>query len=398
MARTLPQRMWNDPSRIDLGLDSRAVTFENPTGERGAGGQSRDGRKGAPMRIIFAGERVVLADLTGAGTVRHFWCTFPPAPPEVMRALLLEVFYDGNDRPSISVPLLDFFALPHGRPVAYTSALTSAQEGRGFNAYFPMPFRDGLRVEVVNGSAVAQFFYFQLDYTKQETIAADAGFLHATFRRENPTTMRDDFTIVDGLRGPGRFLGCAIGVRPIDGGQWYGEGEVKVYRDGDTRFPTICGTGLEDYAGSAWGMGAHAALYGGAPLDVRAPGTGGESVGGIPDFVGFYRWHVPDPIVFTDALRVTIQQIGMHVFFDGQDAEMDASLRANPPAGTGWLRNPRPGVLGFGICERVDDYCAAAFVYCRDAQPVPPVDLAAAIVDIERKPYEPALAFERGFF
>src|SRR4051812_9322071 len=130
-----------DASHIDLTLDSRAVSFENPTGARGAGGRAHGGRKGAPSRLVRAGESVELCDLAGPGTVRHIWCTVPPAPPEVMRALVLEAFYDDADEASVSVPLLDFFALPVGRPAAYTSALTTAQEGRGFNAYFPMPFR-----------------------------------------------------------------------------------------------------------------------------------------------------------------------------------------------------------------------------------------------------------------
>ena len=107
-----------DPSIIDLSFDTRAVTFENPTGARGACGSARGGRKGAPYRQLAPGERVVLADLAGAGTVRHLWMTFPPAPPEVMRALWMEVFYDEASEPSASLPCVDFFALPHGRPVA----------------------------------------------------------------------------------------------------------------------------------------------------------------------------------------------------------------------------------------------------------------------------------------
>jgi D-arabinan exo alpha-(1,3)/(1,5)-arabinofuranosidase (non-reducing end) len=388
--------MWADPSIIDTTLDSRAVTFENVTGARGAGGQAHGGRKGAPSRLVHAGETVELCDLAGPGTVRHIWCTVPPAPPEVMRALVLEVFYDGAPEPSVSVPLLDFFALPLGRPVAYASALTSAQEGRGFNAYFPMPFRSRMRATFRNGSSRPVMLYYQLDVTLG-AVDADAGVLHVSFRRENPTTMRRDFTIVDGLHGPGRFLGCAIGVRPIDAGSWYGEGEVKVYRDGDDAgpgLPTICGTGLEDYVGSAWGMSAHHAPFAGAPLDVRPAGA---SFFSIPDFVAFYRWHVPDPIVFTSSLRVTIQQIGMHLFLAGQDAEQDAYLATNPPAGAGWARDPRPGVIGMGICERVDDYSAAAFVYCRAVQAVPRVDVAEAVADVARLAYEAAPPMEAFF-
>jgi hypothetical protein len=394
MARTLADRMWGDPSRIDLDLDSRAATFENPTGARGAGGQAHGGRKGAPSRLVRPGESVVLADLGGPGTIRHVWCTVPPAPPEVMRALVFDVRYDGRSEPSISVPLLDFFGLPLGRPVPYSSALTSAQEGRGFNAYFPMPFRDRVHCTFANQSTRAVMLYYQIDYTLGP-VPADAGVLHVAFRRENPTALRRDFTIVDGLQGPGRFLGCAIGIRPIDAGRWYGEGEVKVYRDGDDALPTICGTGLEDYVGSAWGMDAHHALYAGAPLDVRPPDA---SFFSIPDYVAFYRWHVPDPIVFASALRVAIQQIGMHLFLAGEEAEMADYLVSNPPAGAGWTADPRPGIIGMGICERVDDYSAAAFVYCREAQAVPSVAVDTATADLERRPYEVVSLLESMLF
>jgi hypothetical protein len=263
--------MWPDPSRIDLSLDSRAITFENPTGARGAGGSSHGGRKGSPSRRIAPGERVVLADLRGPGVLRHVWMTFQPAPPQEMRALQLDVFYDGATQPSVSVPCLDFFGLPHGRPVSYQSALSTAQEGRGFNSSVPMPFRDAVRVEVVNGGDRPTLLYYQIDYTLQPELDPSTGFLHVSFRRENPTVQGRDFVIAEGLDGPGRFLGCNVGVRVLDSGLWYGEGEVKIYRDGDDTLPTICGTGLEDYVGSAWGMGAHAAPLGGAPLVVSPP-------------------------------------------------------------------------------------------------------------------------------
>lgn len=370
----------HDPSTIDTTLDSRAVTFENPDGARGAGGTAAGGRKGAPSRTIEPGERVVLADLAGPGTIRHVWMTFPPAPPEVMRGLYVEVFYDGASEPSVSVPCLDLFGLPLGRPVPYASALTSAQEGRGFNSYVPLPFREGVRVEVVNAAERPRVLYYQLDYTLEPEV--EPSYLHVAFRRENPTVLGRDFVVADGLRGPGRFLGCVVGVRVLDEGIWYGEGEVKVYRDGDTDLPTICGTGLEDYVGTAWGMGPHHAPYAGAPLDVRADGAL------QPDFVGFYRWHVPDPIVFAGDLRVTIQQIGYALFGTGQEDAFERFRETHPAAGEGWQMRPRDGIHAMGICERVDDYCAAAFVYCREPQPVPRLDPAVALADVERADYE----------
>src|SRR5581483_271206 len=221
----------------------------------------------------------------------------------------------------------------------------------------------------------------QIDYTLGDV---EPSYLHASFRRENPTTLMRDFVISDGLAGPGRFLGCVVGLRTIDDGVWYGEGEVKVFRDGDTTNPTICGTGLEDYAGSAWGLGPHAAPFAGTPLDVR------REHALMPDFVGFYRWHVPDPIVFTDDLRVTIQQIGYQSLATEDDFRR--YTKTNPPAGTGPTFGGR--VHAHGIFERRDDYCAVDFVYCRAPQAVTPLDIASALADIDRTEYESALPFE----
>ena len=186
-------RVWN-PAVVDPTLDARAATFENPTGARGAGGTAHGGRKGAPNRRLTPGERVVLADIEGPGVVRHIWMTFPPARPERMRALFLEVFYDGADEPSVSVPCLDFFGLPHGRPVAFASALTAAQEGRGFNSYLPMPFDRRIRLELVNGAPRPTILYYQVDYTLQPEVPAALGYLHVAFRRENPTVQTVSYT------------------------------------------------------------------------------------------------------------------------------------------------------------------------------------------------------------
>jgi hypothetical protein len=384
-------RAATNPAVVDPDLDARACTFENPSGARGAGGTVSGGRKGAPNRQVKAGETVLLADVAGPGVIRHIWMTFVPAPPEVMRAMTLEVFYDGADEPSVSVPCLDFFGMPHGRPVAFASALLAAQEGRGFNSYLPMPFAESVRVEFTNHADQPTLLYQQVDYTLQPWLPDDLGHLHATFRRQNPTTQQQDFVIVDGLEGPGRFLGCNVGVRVLDEGSWYGEGEVKIYRDGDLDHPTICGTGLEDYVGSAWGMGTHDAPFGGSPLVL---GPDGRPDTAAPDFVGFYRWHLPDPVMFRSDLRVTIQQIGAAFFPLGQEEQFEAYAATHPAAGQGWLKELSPGLVAWGIAERVDDYCATAYLYCSTPQPVPRVDPAAACADIERRPYEHASPFE----
>ncbi len=378
----------SDPSRIDLSQSIRTVSFENPSGAKGAAATAHGGRKGAPWRSIAPGERVVLADLAGPGCVRHFWVTVPPMPPQEMRALTLEAWYDGTSEPSISVPCLDFFGSPLGRPVAFTSQWNAAQEGRGFNSWLPMPFRRALRLEFVNGSARPFPLYYQVAFT-EGPVAAGSGLLHVTFRRESPTRLKRDFTIVDGLRGPGRFFGCNVGIRvlPEEGFSWYGEGEVKMFIDGDRNHPTWCGTGLEDYVGTAWGMGAHATPLQGSPLIVQAPGTA------MPEFVAFYRWHDPDPIVFERELRVTLQQIGAVAVPRGRGALRERLERDGRAAGGGFMPL-RGGMESFGICERQDDVCATAFVYLRDAQAIPRLDSATACADLERRAYEKASPFE----
>ncbi len=384
-------QLFDDPSRIDTNLDSRSISFENPTGARSAGGTAAGGRKGAPNRRIAAGEKVVLADIAGPGRVRHIWMTFMAAPPEAMRAVMLDVYYDGRSEPSISVPCLDFFGLPHGRMVHCVTALTAVQEGRGLNSYFPMPFARAIRIELTNAGTRAINFYYQVDYTL-EPFAADTGYLHVSFRRENPTTLKRDFTIAEGFEGPGRFLGCVVGVRVLpDDMIWYGEGEFKFYRDGDGDLPTICGTGLEDYVGTAWGMGAHTAPYQGAPLIVAPPADPGSPIPPKPDFVGFYRWHLADPIVFEREMRATMQQIGALMVPKGAEHLIEEWGARYALAGNGWVTGgdlSRASLHGFAIAERVDDYSAAAFVYARTPQSVPRLDVEAAVADIGRRDYE----------
>jgi hypothetical protein len=380
----LQQEHLLNPSIINTRFDSRSISAENPKGARGAGGKAASGRKGRPSRVLQPGERVVLAEITGSGTIRHIWTALSNLAPEVGRALRFEVFYDELLEPSISVPILDFFGLPHGRAAEYYSAMVSVNEGRGLNSYMPMPFGKSIRMELTNESKVRVMLYYQVDYTLDGSMADGSGYLHALFRRENPTLVRRDFVIVEGLKGPGRFLGCAVGVRVLEQG-WYGEGEVKIFRDGDRDLPTYCGTGLEDYVGSAWGLGRHHGPYSGAPLLVLDPdgnGDEGNSEPPTPRLVGFYRWHLLDPVVFSENLKISIQQIGTTSFGAGQEALYDEFRRTRLPAGHGWLEGIDKDLIALGLYERADDYCSTAFVYCEQPQAVPRFELASAVQDI----------------
>jgi hypothetical protein len=369
---------WADPAQLLSGHESRAVSFENPAGERGAGGRAASGRKGAPNRVITPGERVVLADLAGPGRVTHVWMTVAvlPAlderPPPFLRAQLLEIFYDDNHEPSVSVPALDFFGVVHGVPASYASALTACNDGLGLESRVPMPFGDHIRIEYTNASDQPALLYYQVDLVLGPQ-PDDAGLLHAMFTRENPTAQTEDLVILDGLRGPGRFLGLTGGVRPSDR-RWWGEGEVKVFFDGESE-PTICGTGTEDYLGSAWGLAEFAAPESGAPL-VAGPRRD-QSAGW--SLVSYYRWHLSDPIVFHESMKVTLQQIGSAFFQPGEEAALALFRDGLTTAGDGWLE----GRFGaFTLYERSDDWCATGFAYCRDAQPVRRVDVGVATADL----------------
>jgi len=330
------ERFWESPAYLWPGHATRAATFENPTAEPGGGNL---GRKERPNKLLDPGERVVLADLEGPGTVTHVWATvgapYPnDATSEFLRRQTLEVFYGDRTEPSISVPVPDFFGAVHGVPVSYASALTAINENRGFTNRIPMPFRDRIRLEYRNADERHALLYYHADVLLGP-VDDDAGILHAAFRRENPTELGRDFVVTEGLHGPGRFLGWTGGVRVLDGKHWWGEGEVKMFFDGE-KTPTICGTGTEDYLDSAWGLGPFTAPESGAPLVVA---SGEADVRTGHRLVGFYRWHLSDPVVFERDLKVTVQQIGFR-----------------------WKG---------GYYDRQDDWCATAFTYCSGVQAVP---------------------------
>jgi hypothetical protein len=287
------------PYLVDSSLESRSISFENPTGERGAGGKAASrlgaGRKGAPAKEVKPGESVVLADIKGPGTIRHVWVT-TSNDPEVLRGMVIRAYWEGQRHPSIESPLGDFMGLAHGKVQAYQSAVHSLGESAGMNLWLPMPFAKRARFVLVHEGKQPVPLFYQIDYTVGDRHPKDVGRLHVLFRRENPTTLKEDFALLPKRTGKGRFIGSVIGIRSLRDG-WWGEGEIKVYKDGDTQFPTICGTGSEDYVGLSWGIQQTPYLFNGCCLNAKG-------------FVTMYRWHLPDPIYWQKEARITIQQIG----------------------------------------------------------------------------------------
>ena len=320
-----------EPYRLDTGLESRTISFENPTGGRGAAGMTASklgsGRKGAPSIDFKAGETVTLCDIAGPGTLRHLWIT-TQQEPEMLRAIVIRGYWEGQAHPSIECPLGDFMGFAHGKVMPYASAAHSVGQSAGMNLWLPMPFTRHARFTLSNeGSKTVMLFYY-LDCTLKDKHPKDVGRLHVSFRRENPTTLKRDFVLLPPRQGSGRFIGSVLGIRSLDTTGWWGEGEVKVYLDGDKEFPTICGTGSEDYVGLSWGIQQTPFPYQGCSLNQK-------------DFVSMYRWHLPDPIYWHKECRITIQQIGY------KDS---------------------------GLYERQDDWSCAAFWYERiPSAPLPPL-------------------------
>jgi hypothetical protein len=289
----------HQPYVLDTGLVSRSISFENPTGAPGEGGKAASnlgpGRKGAPAKHIKPGETVQLADIEGPGTVRHIWMT-TEREPAVLRSLVIRAWWDGQEHPSIECPVGDLFGFAHGKVMPYQSAVHSVGPSAGMNLWLPMPFVNRAKFTFTNEGTKAIPLFYQLTYTLGDKHPADVGRLHVVFRRENPTTEKQDFELLPQRKQKGRYIGSVIGIRNLHPKQWWGEGEVKVYMDGDTKFPTIVGTGSEDYVGLSWGIQQVHFLYNGCSLDQK-------------NFISMYRWHLPDPIAWQKEARITIQQI-----------------------------------------------------------------------------------------
>jgi hypothetical protein len=295
---TMHGQMYRMPTE---GVETRWITFENPTGARGAGGKTNQGAKGAAFRTIKAGETVVLADLEGGGTLRRMWVTLRDRTPRGLRSYVLRMYWDGAERPAVEVPFGDFFGAIHGRTVPFESELFSNPEGRSFNCAIQMPFRKGARVTFTNETAEdLPQLYYEIDATVGEEHPDDALYFHATWRRQRWTEIGKDFEILPRVTGRGRYLGAHVGIfgHPQNDG-WWGEGEVKVYLDGDREWPTLVGTGTEDYIGTAYGQGTYSSRWQGSLI-----------VDEVARTYAFYRHHVPDPVWFHQEARVTIQQMG----------------------------------------------------------------------------------------
>lgn len=297
---------------------TRSISPENFSGEKGKGGMSSDGPakkaardlgvgwKVSPYIKIKAGETFVLADIKGPGAIQQIWMT----PTGNWRFSILRMYWDGEENPSVEVPVGDFFANGWGKYAQVTSLPVCVNPGSAFNCYWVMPFRKSCRVTMENIEAEKEMtLYYQINYTLTE-IPDDAAYFHAQFRRVNPLPYKSVYTILDGVKGWGHYVGTYMCWGSHNTG-WWGEGEIKFYIDGDKQYPTICGTGTEDYFN-----GSYCFVVDGKYKEYTTPFAGMPQVI-KPDGLwqsqqrfGLYRWHVMGPIRFEKNIKVTIQALG----------------------------------------------------------------------------------------
>lgn len=293
---------------------TRSISPENFTGEKGKGGMATEGTgaraarelgqgwKVSPSVRIEAGQTFVLADIEGSGAIQHIWMT----PTGNNRLTILRMYWDGEENPSVECPVGDFFACGQGY-VKVTSLAVCVNPKSGFNCYWLMPFRKACKITMTNIDEKPMVLYYQIDYTLTH-IPQDLAYFHAQFRRVNPLAYKDVYTILDGVQGQGHYVGTYMTWGSNSPG-WWGEGEIKFYLDGDKEFPTICGTGTEDYFCGSYGFTRPGSReyqefntpYAGMPQVIKSQEQ--------PRF-SLYRWHIVDPIRFEKDLRVTIQALG----------------------------------------------------------------------------------------
>lgn len=289
-------------SAPDPDMKTRWISPENPSGAKGQAGLTNSGAKGNAFYIIQPDETKTLMDVKGAGIVQRMWMSGTIARnAEQRRAVIINMYWDDADKPAVCAPIGDFFGVGLGMMAKFDNELFSSPEGRSFNFTIPMPYRKAAKIEVVNESSSQVLFWYDINYLEMGHVPDDAMYFHAYWSRDLKTELGKDFEILPKLNGTGRFLGTNVGVIGNKGylGSWFGEGEVKVYLDGDNGNPTIQGTGTEDYIGSGWGQGEYHGLRFGSLV------SDNEN-----DIYAFYRFHTADAVFFHENIKVTIQQMG----------------------------------------------------------------------------------------
>ena len=304
---------------------TRSISAENVNGEKGEGGKAagnlnpaaRDlgqGWKISPCVGVKAHTTYTVADIGGPGSIQHIWFT----PTGNWRYSILRFYWDDEKTPSVEVPIGDFFGMGWGQYAPLRSLPVCVNPGSAFNCYWPMPFRKKCRITLENIDNKDMTLFYQVDYILTE-VPSDAAYFHAQFRRVNPLPYKQNYVLVDSIKGKGQYVGTYMAWGVHNNG-WWGEGEVKFYMDGDTDFPTYCGTGTEDYFCGSYDFDTQKKNAAGVTesnyTEFSTPYSGlaqvirGDGHYNIAPRFGLYRWHITDPIRFEKNLKVTIQALG----------------------------------------------------------------------------------------
>ncbi|HEY2580233.1 MAG TPA: glycoside hydrolase family 172 protein [Mucilaginibacter sp.] len=307
---------------------TRSISPENFNGEKGKGGMATTGTgsgasrelgqtwKVSPSVVIKKHTTYTVAEIDGSGAIQHIWMT----PTGNWRYSIIRFYWDDETTPSVEVPVGDFFCMGWGKFAQVRSLPVVVNPGSAFNCYWPMPFRKKCRITMENIDDKDMVLYYQVDYTLTD-VPKDAGYFHAQFRRVNPLPLKKDYVLVDSIKGKGQYVGTYLAYGSLKNG-WWGEGEIKFFMDGDTKFPTINGTGTEDYFCGSYDFDSQTKNKAGVEISAYTEFTGPYS--GLPQVIkgdghydvaqrfGLYRWHIADPIRFEKDLKVTIQDIGWH--------------------------------------------------------------------------------------
>ncbi len=299
--------------------ETRSISPENFTGAKGQGGMATEGSgascardlgqgwKISPSIIIKVGETFTLADIKGEGAIQQIWMT----PTGNWRYSIIRIYWDDQEHPSVECPVGDFFGMGWGKFAPLNSLAICVNPGSAFNCYWEMPFRKRCRITFTNIADEEMRLYYQINYTLTD-VPEDTGYFHAQFRRSNPLPYKSDYTILDDVQGQGHYVGVYM-AWGVNNTGWWGEGEIKFFLDGDQDWPTICGTGTEDYFCGSYNFEnketkqyqEFSTPYAGLHQVIRPDGVYRSQTR-----FGMYRWHITDPIRFHKDLRVTIQALG----------------------------------------------------------------------------------------
>jgi hypothetical protein len=354
---------------------TRWSSFENPTAKKGASAHENHGAKGHAFDKIAAGSTISLLDYSeSAGIITRMWVTVSNRSQEMLRSLIFRCYWDGADKPAVEAPLGDFFSCG-SELCKFENELFSSPEGKSFNAYVPMPFNKSAKITVTNESETdLSHFFYDVNMVALDEPDRDALYFHCYWHRRKEHALGEDFELLPKISGAGRILGTAVVVNtnPVYKKQWWGEGEVKAYIDGDTDLPTLCGTGTEDYIGTGWGQGVYSDRYQGCLMSDY------EKLRWV-----FYRLHVADPVFFHQDIKLTIQLIGgapaeevreimennaplIPVTFDDNGTIQHIYKTDKPLPEKGWVNY-----------YRSDDYAAVTWFYLNNKEnSLPPIKLS----------------------